>query len=100
MSNPITKDRRYFEDLKVGEVIQLGERKLSKDDIISFAKQFDPLPFHLDEEVAKKNLYLAGLLQADGKPLVLACACSLMSSFLKLLAWAAWGSTTSNGSAL
>ena len=60
MSNPITKDRRYFEDLKVGEVIQLGERKLSKDDIISFAKEFDPLPFHLDEEVAKRSL-LGGL---------------------------------------
>jgi len=60
MSNPITKDRRHFEDLTVGEVIKLGERHLSKDDIISFAKQFDPLPFHLDEDVAKKSL-LGGL---------------------------------------
>ena len=60
MTNPITKDRRHFEDLKIGEVIQLGKRTLSKDDIISFAKEFDPLPFHLDEEVAKKSL-LGGL---------------------------------------
>jgi acyl dehydratase len=60
MSNPITQDRRHFEDLKVGEVIQLGERTLTKEDIISFAREFDPLPFHLDEEVARKSL-LGGL---------------------------------------
>lgn len=60
MTNPITKDRRHFEDLTVGEVIQLGERTLTKDDIISFAQEFDPLPFHLDEDVAKKSL-LGGL---------------------------------------
>jgi len=60
MTNPITKERLHFEDLSTGQIIQLGQRKLSKDDIISFAKEFDPLPFHLDEEVAKKSL-LGGL---------------------------------------
>jgi len=60
MTNPITKDRLHFEDLKVSEVIQLGSYKISKDDIINFATEFDPLPFHLDEAVAKKSL-LGGL---------------------------------------
>lgn len=60
MTNPITKDRRHYEDLAVGEVIELGATKVTKDMIISFAKEFDPFPFHLDEKAAKKSL-LGGL---------------------------------------
>lgn len=60
MTNPVTKDRRHFEDLAVGEVIPLGRVKVSADMIKSFARQYDPLPFHLDEKAAKKSL-LGGL---------------------------------------
>ncbi|WP_027834585.1 MaoC family dehydratase [Maritalea myrionectae] len=55
-----TKNRLHFEDLEEGTVIQLGTHTISKKEIIEFAKEFDPLPFHLDEEVAKKSL-LGGL---------------------------------------
>jgi len=58
--NPITADRRHFEDLALGEVIGLGAITVSKEMIVSFAREFDPFPFHLDEEVAKKSL-LGGL---------------------------------------
>lgn len=54
------KDRLHFEDLEEGTKIQLGSHTITKDEIIEFAKEFDPLPFHLDEEVAKKSL-LGGL---------------------------------------
>jgi acyl dehydratase len=54
------EDRLHFEDLEEGTIIQLGQHTITKDEIISFAKEFDPLPFHLDEEVAKKSL-LGGL---------------------------------------
>jgi acyl dehydratase len=60
MTNPVTANRRHFEDLAVGEVIDLGQTSVSKDMIITFAREFDPLPFHLDEAAAKASL-LGGL---------------------------------------
>jgi acyl dehydratase len=60
MTNPITKDRRHFEDLAIGEKFALGPVKVSKADIIEFATEFDPFPFHLDEKAAKQSL-LGGL---------------------------------------
>lgn len=60
MTNPITKDRRHFEDLSVGETTALGPRTVSKADIIEFATEFDPFPFHLDEKAARDSL-LGGL---------------------------------------
>lgn len=44
----------------MGEVIQFGETTVTKEMIIEFAREFDPFPFHLDEEAAKKSL-LGGL---------------------------------------
>lgn len=58
--NPVTANRRHFEDLATGEVIDLGHTIVSKDMILTFARQFDPLPFHLDEKAAKASL-LGGL---------------------------------------
>lgn len=60
MTNPITVNRRHFEDLAVGEVIDLGRTSVSKEMITSFAREFDPFPFHLDEKAAKESL-LGGL---------------------------------------
>ena len=58
--NPVTANRRHYEDLTVGETIDLGATRVSKEMIISFATEFDPFPFHLDEEAAKASL-LGGL---------------------------------------
>lgn len=60
MTNAITANRRHFEDLAVGETFALGPVTVSKDDIIEFATEFDPFPFHLDEKAAKESL-LGGL---------------------------------------
>lgn len=60
MPNPITQDRRHFEDLSVGETFVLGPITVSKSDIIEFATEFDPFPFHLDEKAARESL-LGGL---------------------------------------
>jgi len=59
-TNPITANRRHYEDLAIGEVIDLGQVTVSKEMIISFASEFDPFPFHLDEAAAKASL-LGGL---------------------------------------
>ena len=56
---------RYFEDFVVGQVHKpSGRVRVEKNEIIAFAKQFDPQPFHLDEEAARKSIF--GRLVASG----------------------------------
>ena len=55
---------RHWEDFKVGEVEQIGGKRVDKDEIIAFAKQYDPQPFHIDEAAAKQSMY--GGLIASG----------------------------------
>ncbi len=55
---------RYWEDFKVGEVEQIGGKRVDKDEIIAFARQYDPQPFHIDEAAAKQSMY--GGLIASG----------------------------------
>lgn len=59
-ANPITANRRHYEDLAVGETIALSSVTVTREMIIAFATEFDPLPFHLDEEAARNSL-LGGL---------------------------------------
>ena len=42
----------HFEDLETGSVFDLGTVVLTTDEIVSFARQYDPQPFHLDEVAA------------------------------------------------
>src|SRR6185436_5212332 len=44
---------RYWEDIEIGTVTQLGKATMTKEEIIDFARKFDPQPFHIDEEAAK-----------------------------------------------
>jgi acyl dehydratase len=50
----------WFDDLRVGQHFKSGEVTVSKEDILRFASEFDPQPFHLDEEAAKDTI-LGGL---------------------------------------
>ena len=50
----------WFDDLKVGMHFKGGEVTVSKEDIFRFAREYDPQPFHLDDEAAKKTM-LGGL---------------------------------------
>ena len=47
----------YFEDFFVGQEIDLGARLVSEEDIIAFARQFDPQPFHVDQKAAAASIY-------------------------------------------
>lgn len=42
-----------FEDFSVGEVVEYGGVEVSAREIVDFALEFDPQPFHLDEEAAR-----------------------------------------------
>ncbi len=47
----------YFEDFVPGQEFDLGTRTVNEDEIIAFATQFDPQPFHIDKEAAAKSIY-------------------------------------------
>ncbi len=48
---------RYFEDFQVGEVLETGSYQVSREEILAFARQFDPQPFHLDDEAARTSIF-------------------------------------------
>ncbi|HEY4408468.1 MAG TPA: MaoC family dehydratase [Acidimicrobiia bacterium] len=55
----------YFEDFTEGQVIDLGElAPLTEEEIIAFAREWDPQPFHVDPVAAKASIY--GGLIASG----------------------------------
>lgn len=54
----------YFEDFKVGETSEMGRRVVDRDEVIAFARDFDPQPFHIDEEAAGASMF--GGLIASG----------------------------------
>ena len=47
----------HWEDIDVGRVIDIGPYKLTREEILSFARQWDPQPFHIDEQGAKNSIY-------------------------------------------
>ena len=55
---------QYLEDYAVGQVYRSGRLRVDKDQIIAFAAQFDPQPYHLDEEAARQSFF--GGLTASG----------------------------------
>ena len=50
-------ENRYFEDYLVGSVHEFGSIAVKQDEVIAFAKRFDPQVFHTDPESAKKTIF-------------------------------------------
>jgi acyl dehydratase len=46
---------QYLEDYAVGQIYMSGRRRVDKEQIFAFAREFDPQPYHLDEEAARKS---------------------------------------------
>jgi acyl dehydratase len=57
-------DLIYFEDVQVGQTHRFGHYEVTAEEIIEFAREFDPQPFHLDAEAAKQSMF--GGLIASG----------------------------------
>ena len=51
----------YWEDLKEAGTVDIGSHTFTEEEIIAFARQFDPQPFHIDPEAAK-NSFFKGLI--------------------------------------
>ena len=47
----------YFEELQIGSRSAAGAYLLSKAEIIRFAKQYDPIPRHIDEQAAARSVF-------------------------------------------
>jgi len=56
--------KRYLEDFVVGQVFKTGRKRVEKDEIFAFAREFDPQPYHLDEKAAQQSVF--GGLAASG----------------------------------
>jgi acyl dehydratase len=54
----------HFDDFAPGQVYPLGRRTLARDEVVAFARDWDPQPFHLDEQAAARSIY--GGLIASG----------------------------------
>lgn len=53
-----------YEDMHVGTTTEIGQHTFTRDEIVAFAIQFDPQPFHLDDEAAARSPF--GGLIASG----------------------------------
>ena len=56
--------QKYLEDFAVGQTYGSGRLTVDKDRIKAFAAEFDPQPFHLDDEAARRSIF--GRLAASG----------------------------------
>lgn len=54
----------FFENIEIGQSAELGSATFTREDIVRFARAFDPQPFHLDEEAGRRSHF--GGLVASG----------------------------------
>jgi acyl dehydratase len=55
--NHVASKVQHLEDYSVGQIYNTGRLKIDANQIKAFARQFDPQPFHLDEEAAKNSVF-------------------------------------------
>ena len=55
---------KYFEDLAVGDETYFGSYEVTREEVMGFAKKYDPQPFHLSDEHAAKTHF--GRIAASG----------------------------------
>jgi acyl dehydratase len=55
---------KYFEDMQVGDRRRFGSYPVTREEVVAFAKAYDPQPFHLDDAAAARTHF--GRLAASG----------------------------------
>ena len=70
----------FFDDLRAGEVRELGSHVFTRDEIMEFANQWDPHLWHVDEEAAEASFF--GGLVASGVHTFAAFTNLLTTNFL------------------
>ena len=59
-----SKAPRYWDDYEIGQRFDLGSTSFTADEIVDFARQYDPQSFHVDAGAARQSLF--GSLIASG----------------------------------
>jgi len=54
---PVATSEQYLEDFAVGQTFGSGRLQVDRERIKTFAAEFDPQPFHLDEEAARRSIF-------------------------------------------
>ena len=54
----------YFDDMQLGMTVEIAPTVIRKEKMLAFARDYDPLPLHTDEEYAKTTIF--GALIAPG----------------------------------
>lgn len=75
-------DCRYLDDFTVGEVFKTPGVTLTEGEIVHFALQYDPQPFHLDAEAAAASLY-GGLIASGFQTISLAFRLFIQNGMLR-----------------
>jgi acyl dehydratase len=55
---------KYFDDIEVGDATEFGHYDVTREEVLEFARKYDPQPFHLSDEEAAKTHF--GRLAASG----------------------------------
>ena len=61
---PMPYKERFFEDFSPGEVTEFGDYLITEEEILEYARRYDPQPFHVDREAAAESMF--GGLIASG----------------------------------
>lgn len=72
--------QRCFEDFNPGDEIDLGAYRFTREEIVEFASEFDPAPFHMEEEAGRDSML--GGLAASGWHICCAAMRMMCDSFL------------------
>ena len=56
--------RVYYDDIELGTTVRVGSYRIDAEDIVSYARRWDPLPVHVDEAAARQTIF--GGLTASG----------------------------------
>ena len=57
MDDQVPTERFYLDDLKIGQRFTSGTLALDAEQIKTFAREYDPQPFHLDEAAAENSIF-------------------------------------------
>ena len=78
--NDASAAKLYLEDFRTGPLGDLGRRTLTKEEILAFAREYDPQPFHIDEEAAARSIF--GGLIASGWHTIGVCMRMIVDGFV------------------
>ncbi len=72
---------KYWEDFEVGTQFEFGKKTVTEEEIIRYARKFDPQPFHIDKEAAA-NHYYQGII-ASGWHTAAMCMRMMVDGYLQ-----------------